>query len=579
MAAAQSLYGETFEINIAHGDIMQIVNKARETDQRFSIAVFCADMSPVVARASGLYLGDKKIEKNVKYLYRVSVLTPTDTLRGSIFIDTNEKYQLPKVVEASAESAGNIVTLKWNQETGANFYTSYSVERSENGIDFTPISDVTDVSVTNNGQQDPRYQYAGDTLALLDKEYSYRIRGISPFGEFGPPSEILHVTGSRLVTADVFITTALSADNKSIDVQWDFPTSQNEGLKGFEVTRSAKSSGPYKAVLKDILPPTSRSYRDITPEQTNYYQIKAKTVDGRDIISMPYLALLVDSVPPVIPSGLHGQVSDEGKVRLAWKPNPDADIYGYRIYRAYYKSEEFAQLTSEPIQDTVFADAVELKSLNEKVHYKIMAIDKNQNHSVLSTILSLSLPDKVPPMAPVWLPVKSEADGVHLTWLPGGSDDVVSYALYRETKKGWLKINTQPEGADTLRFADVDLKTSDVQRYTVLSIDDAGLESPPAPVVTGFKLPGNNPAVELKLQSVDRSNKRIILSWSPAANISVYRVYKKINDGPLQLYKTTSENKLTDIAVAPGQSYSYQVVVVFKNGALSSMSKKVAINY
>lgn len=580
MVAAQALFGETFQINIEQSDVMQIVNKSRENEQRFSIALFCADMSPLVARASGLYFVDKKVEKNVKYLYRVRVITPTDTLKGSVFVDTAEKYQLPKVIEASAESAGNVVSLKWNQQTGVRYYTSYSIERSENGKDFIPISDETNVGVTPRGHEDPRYQYASDTLAMMDKEYSYRIRGITPFGEYGPASELLRVSGTKLVTGNVFITTALSTDNKSIDVQWEFPGNQNEGLKGFEVTRSNKSSGPYKVIHKDILPVTARAYKDTKPEQSNYYKIKATTADGREIISMPYLALLVDSIPPETPTGLKGMISDEGKVRLSWKPNPDADIYGYRVYRAYYKSEEFAQLTSEPLRDTVFMDAVELKSLNEKVHYKLMAIDKNQNHSGLSQILSLSLPDKVPPMPPVWLPVKSQADGVHLRWMPGGSDDVVSYSLYRQDEKGWRKINSQPAGSDTLSFTDLDLKSSAVQRYTVIAVDDAGLESPPSPAVTGFKLPSNKPAVDVKVSSVDRTEKKITLAWSyPEKDVQSYRVYKKTNDGTLQLYRTIKENQFTDVALAPGQNYTYRVMAVFNNGSLSDFSKQIVVNF
>ncbi|RAW02136.1 fibronectin type III domain-containing protein [Pseudochryseolinea flava] len=582
MVAAQALFGETFEINIEQSDVMQIVNKSRENEQRFSIALFCADMSPIVAKASGLYYVDKNIQPNTKYLYRISVQTPTDTLRGSIFIDTNEKYVLPKVIEASAESSANIVSLKWNQQTGSRHYTSYSIERSENGKDFLALSDITNVGVTNQGKQDPRYQYASDTLAMLDKEYSYRIRGVTPFGEHGPASDIVSVKGTQLVTANVFITSALSTDNKTIDVQWEFPQSQELGLKGFEVTRAQKSSGPYKSVHRDVLPVSSRAFKDITPEQTSYYKVKAHTLDGREITSMPYLTLLVDSVPPATPTGLSGKVDQEGRVRISWKPNPDSDIYGYRIYRAYYKSEEFAQLTAGPLQDTIFNDRVTLKSLNEKVHYKIMAIDKNQNHSTLSATLSLSLPDKVPPMPPVWLPVKSIAKGVTLTWLPGGSEDVTSYALYRKESTGWKKIFSTPANSNdtSYTYTDTTLQTTEAQHYTILAIDDAGLESPPSPVVSGFKLPQNKEAVKLKLLPLDRSTKQITIAWShTGGNVANYRIYKKINDNALQLYKTTRNKEFTDTALSPGQTYTYQVMIVFTNGALSDLSKKVVVDY
>jgi fibronectin type 3 domain-containing protein len=581
MVAAQALYGETFELNIAESDVTQIVNKAKENEQRFSIALFCADMSPAVANAQGLYWSDKQIEKNVKYLYRISVITPTDTLRGSVFIDPSQKYQLPGVTDVTGETAGNVVTLRWNQLEYASFYTTYSIERSEDGKTFTDITDIAGVTLSKKGAES-KYQYAVDTLASLGKDYSYRIRGLTPFGEFGPISNVVKVKGNKVVESSVFITTALSSDNKSIDLEWEFPEADNDALAGFEVTRSAKSSGPYKTIHKDILPPAARVFKDTSPEQSNYYKLKAKTLDGTEIISMPFLALLVDSVPPVMPIGLKGKVDDFGNVRISWKPNPDLDIFGYRIYRAYYESEEFSLKTGEPLKDTVFTDKVELKSLNEKIHYRVMAIDRNQNHSTLSAILSLSLPDKVPPMPAVWLPVKSTKEGVVLRWTPSGSQDVVKYEVYRKGEQGqWIRLITKVAGTDTLyTYTDQNLQNSAVQYYTVVAVDEAGLESPPGPVMTGFRLTGPKPPVKVSTPAVDRVNKKIALNWSyEEQHVTSYRVYKKINDEALMLYRTVKEKNFTDSGMVPGTKYSYQVMAVFENGALSDMGKVIQLDF
>lgn len=581
MVAAQALYGETFELNIEHTDVMQIVNKAKENEQRFSIALFCADMSPVIAKAQGLYFSDKQIEKNVKYLYQISVVTPTDTLRGSAFIDPLQKYQLPSIAGVTAQATGNVVILRWNQLEYATLYTTYSVERSEDGKPFVQVTDIPGVTLSKKGE-DAKYQYASDTLAVLGKEYSYRIRGITPFGEFGPISNIVKVKGNKVVTSSVFITSALSMDNKSIDIQWEFPEAENEALKGFEVTRSVTSSGPYKTVHKDILSPSVRAFKDTTPQQTNYYKLKAKTQDGTEITSMPYLTLLVDSIPPAIPVGMKGKVDDYGNVSISWKPNPDADILGYRIYRAYYQSEEFALMTGEVVKDTTFTDKVELKSLNEKIHYQVMAIDKNQNHSGLSAILSLSLPDKVPPMPAVWLPVKSTREGVILRWEPSGSQDVVKYEVYRKGDQGqWIRLTTKMAGSDSVyTYTDAHLTNSNVQHYTVIAIDEANLESPPAPVVTGFILPQPKPPVDLATPTIDRVTKKIILSWTcTQADVVSYRIYKKTKDGAMQLYRTIKEKQFIDSGMIVGGQYSYKVMAVFGNGAFSEMSKELEVSF
>jgi fibronectin type 3 domain-containing protein len=579
LVAAQALYGETFELNIEHGDVMQIVNKAKENEQRYSIALFCADMSPAVAKAMGLYWSDKPVEKNVKYLYRISVYTATDTLKGSVFVDTSEKYILPSVAGVTAESTGSVVTLRWNRADYEKAYTTYSLERSEDGKTFSQITDIPGVTLSKSGKDD-KYQYAVDTLTVIDKEYSYRIRGITPFGEYGPLSNIVKVKGNKTATSSVFITSALSTDNKSIDMQWEFPETENDALKGFEVTRAAKSSGPYKTIHKDILPVTARIFKDTNPQQSNYYKVKAKTKDGKEITSMPYLALLVDSIPPVIPSGLKGKVDDFGNVSISWKPNPDADILGYRIYRAYYQSEEFALMTGEVVKDTTFADRVILQSLNEKIHYQVMAIDRNQNHSALSAILSLSLPDKVPPMPAVWLPVKSTKEGVVLTWEPSGSQDVVKYEVYRKGDQGqWIRLATKASTNDsTYTYTDQNLSNSTVQYYTVVAVDEASLESPPTPVVTGFKLPGLKAAVVVNPPVVDRVNKKVTLTWLyEDQNAVSYRIYKKMNDGEELLYRTVKDKQFVDIGLTAGNKYSYSIMVVFKDGSQSKFSKSIEI--
>lgn len=581
MVAAQALYGEAFELNIEQSDVMQIVNKAKENEQRFSIALFCADMSPPIAKALGLYWRDTNIEKNVKYLYRFRVFTPADTLQGSVFVDPSQKYELPAVAGLTAQASGNVVTLRWNQVDYASMYTTFVVERSEDGKKYTQVSDIPGVTLSKKGQ-DTKYQYALDTVPSLTTAYSYRLRGITPFGEFGPPSNIVQAKGTRTVTSSVYITTALSTDNKSIDLQWEFPEAENDALVGFEVTRSATSSGPYKTIHKTMLPPSARAFKDTGPQQTNYYKLKATGVDGTEVISMPYLALLVDSIPPVVPTGLKGMVDEFGKVSISWKPNPDSDIYGYRIYRAYYESEEFSLRNGDPVKDTTFIDKVELKSLNEKVHYRLMAIDKNQNHSGLSIILSLSLPDKIPPMSPVWLPVKSTKEGVVLAWTPSGSQDVVRYEVYRKGDQGqWIRLSAIPAGTDTLyTYTDQALSNSNVQYYTLIAVDEAGLESPPSPGITGFKLPQLKPAVEINQPAIDRANKRIVLSWKYAEeNVSSYRVYRKINDGAIQLYRTVKEKQFADQDMSPESNYSYQVIAVFDDQAKSAMSKMITVTY
>jgi hypothetical protein len=44
-------------------------------------------------------------------------------------------------------------------------------------------------------------------------------------------------------------------------------------------------------------------------------------------------------------------------------------------------------------------------------------------------------------------------------------------------------------------------------------------------------------------------------------------------------YRTVKENSFTDSGVIPGKKYSYQVMAVFDNGALSDMGKLIVLEF
>ncbi|MGB3466134.1 MAG: hypothetical protein WBA74_12730, partial [Cyclobacteriaceae bacterium] len=87
--AAQAIYGETFELSDDfNSDLSQIVDKAKELDNRFSFGLFAADQSVKAAELSGLYIEDELIAANTKYVYRVYANIPPDIVQ----VDTGTVY-------------------------------------------------------------------------------------------------------------------------------------------------------------------------------------------------------------------------------------------------------------------------------------------------------------------------------------------------------------------------------------------------------------------------------------------------------------------------------------------------------
>lgn len=581
--AAQALFGDRFEVDLKNADLFSIVNKVRENEQRFSFALFSADMSFRVAKASGLMFTDKNVDPSERYLYRI-IINAGDTLRGSLFVSPDEPYELLPPENLKGEFKNGYVHLQWKKNN--NFlYTAYRVERSEDGISFNAISDSPLITVSPSDSEDTRFHYAVDSLPITDKLYYYQVKGLTPFGDESLPSNTISGNALPTVKQVPYIFAIESPDNNSLLVHWDFPAESNIAIKGFTLERKAAPNGQFIAVPPLMLPPLTRTWPDEAPAQVNYYRVVALGRDGERYPSPVFYGQLIDSIPPASPQGLKAVVHDSGTVDLSWLPNAEGDVYGYRVYKANYSSEELAQLTTSPITQTFLTDTVDIKTLNEHAHYSVMAIDKNQNHSKLSEILKVSLPDKVPPQPPVLLPVKSNSDGVTLSWISGPSQDVSIYAVYRRSveESPWKRLAILEHGGDTVyHYEDHGSPAGKPHYYTIIAIDDAGLESAPSPPVSGCKMDIRpRPPVEWRKPTILREENQVMLRWKcDVDKVESFRIYKASNEKPPVLYRTVSEEirELKD-GLIPTETCTYRIMAIFASGQKSALSDPLFIDY
>lgn len=581
--AAQALFGERFEVDLQQSDAISIVNKVRENEQRFAFALFSADMSPAVARASGLWYTDHNVRPGEKYLYRI-ILNTSDSPRGSVFAGTDDPYELPEPLNFKAEFQDKVVSFKW-EKTRLIQYTAWFLERSHDGRRFDRVSESPLVTISPTPLNDTRYEYAIDSLPDPSVTYHYRVRGITPFGEVGPPSDPVKGKGIPGIAQVPYITNAINTRNTSIELRWDFPDNDNEAINGFDIQRANEPNSKFKSLTTVLLTPQRRTFIDLRPALSNYYKVIAYGKDGEQYSSHIYFAQLVDSIPPAPPHGLKATINDNGEIILKWENNNEPDLYGYRVYKAYYRTEELAQITSEPVRETSFADRVDLNTLNERVYYSVMSIDQHQNHSALSSLLKLELPDQVRPQPPVGLPTKTDASGILLSWRPGGSEDIVQYNVYRRMpdKADWLLIHSIPAANDSVySYKDATAHAGIKYRYTIVAVDDSELESKPsAPVVAVMPLSTLLNPVSWRKPRINREENAAALAWNAdAAGIESFRILRSSDKEPLIVYKIVKGNKreLTD-ALIPGKTYRYRIMALFANGQQSAMSEELEVHY
>ncbi|GAA4274598.1 hypothetical protein U6A24_16625 [Aquimarina gracilis] len=578
---AQALYGEEFSVEQMQEGLAQIINKAREAEQRFSFALFAADMSFSASKKAALGFEDVSTVSGEEYLYRVVPQVTEKILKiepGFISVTIAEPGPLPAPIDVYAVGDDKTILLTWEYELFKTVFTSYYVERSENGTDFKRLGDTPLVNLNDRPGTPAKRMFYADTLSQNDKKYYYRVKGISPFGELSPASEIVSATGIKKLEAVPHINSYQFDNNGDVTLKWEFKKEAEDKITGFELERSDSDGGSYNTIQSGLLP-SSRLVKVTNPEASNYYRIAAIGKNNERNTSFPAFVQTVDSIPPMAPAGITGVIDSLGVVQLQWKANSEKDMLGYRVFRSNIEKEEWVQITTAPVRTTSFIDTVQVKSLNSKVYYSIVAVDERFNMSAYSEKLALSIPDVVPPSSPMFSKYKVEKEGIRLHWINSSSDDVAIHQLYRmdirEAEKGWLLIFQ----TDTVSsYLDNKVAGSIKYRYAIFAEDESGLQSAPSTPISISNQDKVNTTIVKRFDAVvDRINEKIEISWKKLPpTVSELLIYKPKKGELPVLWKQIPGivNTLEDTSVSPNNVYIYQIKVITKTGEHSKLETK-----
>ncbi len=586
--AAQALYGDNFDVEMNNGGngIISILNQAQVLEQRFIFAMYAADQDYEVAKFSGLAFVDTSVKEGERYLYTIKVAEPqgkSDIKHGGVYLGLSDEKPLPKPKEFVGVFKDKTTILSWNYAIVKRFFTNYIIEKSEDlGKTFTPL---TNTPIANLGEREVRpsnrMMYV-DSLFQNDKIYQYRIKGISPFGIEGPYSNIVSGKGVTPLIHNPFITENKFLEDGTVVLQWDFPNEGLQTLKRFELLRADKPKGKYFVINNQISKGT-RSIKLTNLKPINYYKIVAVGTDGTTRESFPKMIQPDDNTPPAIPTEIVGKVDTLGIVRLNWKQNTELDFLGYRVFRANLKDDEFTQITFKPIQNNQIVDTINIKTLNKKIYYKIQALDKRYNPSNFSEVLELKRPDIIPPSQPVFSSFNVDKKNVILTWVTSSSQDAVSTLVYRKERGSdlpWQLLATIALPKN--KFTDTKTEIGKNYLYTILTVDDSGLESEPITPLK-VKISDNLPKPEInKFEAyANREEKFINLNWRYSVeNVEEFILYKGQEGKQPTMYKIFDKNttKYKDKELLINTNYKYLLQAVFTSGAKSPI-KKIELNY
>ncbi|MDJ1499915.1 fibronectin type III domain-containing protein [Xanthocytophaga agilis] len=592
-AVHELLYGDQFS-SVDPTSPSAILKKSREIENRFGMALFICDLSPQVAIAAGLMWVDQKVLPGTRYVYRIRLAQQPPNLTvepGVIIVNPEEPPKLPIPIQVRTEFKDKSVTLSWPVFLHQGIYTAYFIEKSTDGKTFKSVTDLPYVSTSESAN--PEEAFFVDSLSDNQQTFYYRIKGITPFGEIGPTSEVVSGKGKEDLAGMAIIENAKITQNQSVTITWSFPAEKQNQIQGFFLSRSSKPEGSYVDVNKKILLPNQTSYTDKPTSNNNYYRLRVIGKDGKELTqSFPFLVQLEDTIPPQIPTGLTGTIDSLGVVKLSWNASKDADLQGYRLFRANSLHEDFIERTQYILKKPVFTDTINLQTLTQNIYYHIVAVDKNFNPSLASKPLCLKRPDIVPPAPPVFTQASLKSDSVWLQWQPSISDDVVTHELFCQLKTDtvinqkhttYWKSQKRLVVPGHIFYADKGLLLGQTYRYVIQASDSAGNTamaiSPEIWYETGVRpAPANIKGV------ADRTKKRIQLAWKyPATNYAITKciIYRSTEGAPFQIYQTLQGNPelFEDTLLTVNTQYQYKIKLFFQKGIQSQLSDPVKVVY
>lgn len=552
--------------------------------QQHGLALFAADHDFAAAVHGALGYLDTEVAPGNIYRYTLT----NGEHSADRAISRNVRIIPPAPVTVPPEVKKKSVILAWHRKKTDGHYSSYNVERSDNGgRTFFRLNELPLVQILNESNYDT-LQYYPDTFPLADIEYHYRFAGVTPFARQGPYSEVIKVLPEPdLATLMPRISEMTEDVQKNYRISWLIPAGSQNKIDYFEVQRSRVGFQGFTPRSKR-LPATARSWIEENPESGFFYMVVAFDDRGVPFGSPVKLMTIMDNDPPSPPVGLSGRIDTFGNVSLQWADNPEKDVKGYRVYFANRETGYFPQITETHTIDTTYEWKVTMDTRAEEVYFKVKAVDYQGNYSQFSEPLELTRPDFRPPSEPVIKSVSSSTESVVLRLAPSSSDDV-DYHLIQRSPAGddnWSDLDTlRLPNTEVFEWTDESGTTGVIYDYRLTAVDDAGLRSNSVPYPSQKTDTGERAPIE-NFQVVLAEGSNIpVISWSypNSGGLQGFQLYRSISGGPMRKYRLLNGNtpdlrvaagvfSYLDRSVEEGKRYQYKMMAVFWDGGWSGFT-------
>jgi len=588
MMAAESLYnrwkGEGADINPQ--SIAEFILESQDFEDRFAICLLASDFSALAAEGMGWRICDKSIQKDKKYLYSVKCnqLDSLDvTLHHAVKEVNTDNIYAPKPFITEFEEKEFQVDLKLDRDYHQKRFTAYYFEKSiDNGNHFTRINRSPYVNPLTNQAGIGNLDFIAfvDTIQENYQPAQYRVIGITPFATESLPSKTIIAMGrDKTPPPAPDRSKADTQEDGTMKIEWEYDEPVSD-LNGFVIGRSKKPYENFELLFEEPLSAATRSYIDPKPNTMapNYYTILATDTAGNASMAKAVFGNYIDSIPPDPPFGLEGTIDTNGVVSLKWNIGPEPDLLGYHVYFNNQADHYWGNVSNSLLQDTVFTDTITLKSLTEKIYYRITALDYNYNASNFSQILELQKPDLIPPAPPTLVKWNAMETSIELIYNKSHSKDIVYYQLLRrDNSNSWDTIQTHNLIDMPSTLSDIDVKSNTQYEYALIAVDDANNSSE---IAYGLTAKTRNIQPTGKILSFDtkQEEKSIMISWVYEGKATDrILVYRKEADMKYKLIKNIRADVMVyrDKYIKKDINYKYRLVAETAKGYRLDVKKEM----
>jgi fibronectin type 3 domain-containing protein len=364
------------------------------------------------------------------------------------------------------------VPLKWDPLLTAEA-GGYAIERAlDREGEFERIAVIPGRSTTSfvdRGDDSASKADADNGSGLGDGvTYFYRVSAFSPSGHLSAQSSPVAAATTAPPPAPPEGLRAFSHQPRQVPLSWR--AAEDPLAAGYVIHRSPTFRGPFDrlAEIKGRFQTTFVD-RNLGDLRVFYYGVSTRNAAGGEgERSQPVRA--VTKPEPLPPAGLRVEAQGLGLNRLAWDPNVEEDLEGYRLLRIRDGADTSELVATLPAEEISAGDGA--VSSDERVSYTVVAVDRDGLASAPAEPIAVESEGYA-------LTATARADGVHLDWNARADEGfrgarIIRSGLFTQTELGFTESD---------HFVDGDVKPGRRYRYVVvLEPRDSDPAPPSSPV-------------------------------------------------------------------------------------------------